>query len=79
MYLDGTMLSTGGFLLAASRLGKLDTPIWCFDDTPFFPLPVTDALSTSALTTHTVFVQYPGNKFFAWDGVIDHIACESII
>jgi hypothetical protein len=77
--LDGVFGPGFGFVVAASRLGNVDTPGWCFVDTPFYPVPGTETVSTNTNpNVYLILVTYPTTKFFIYDGDVVHFACESI-
>jgi hypothetical protein len=67
------------FMVAASRMGNLQNPGWCFSDTPFYPLPgVDDNTKSTDASLITMMMEYLTPKFHANANQIGFIACETI-
>jgi hypothetical protein len=80
-HLDGTIAAGMGFMVAASGLGKVDNPSWCFTDTPFYPLPGSESVSTNTNSAwYAIYLRYnQGTNYFTYDERYSvTIACESV-
>lgn len=75
--------SDQSFMVAASRMGIIENPTWCFIDTPFYPLPGIDhgtvGLSTKSTTTSMIDirVQYSNTMFQSSYDNANFFACET--
>lgn len=67
------------FVVAASRMGKVENPAWCFTDTPFFPLPGLDQVkSDTDINKNVIRVGYTYSYFIADLNTVFQIACETL-
>jgi hypothetical protein len=78
---DGTWATNQAFMVAATRLGKVPNPKWCFSDTPFYPTTAVDYLSSN-IDPLKFLVQHTFGQGDPAIGVstspLFYIACESI-
>jgi hypothetical protein len=65
-------------MVAASRMGKIQNPVWCFSQIPFYPLPGIDNTKTNDTNLIDVLVQYLGSKFDVYIDSARHLTCETI-
>jgi hypothetical protein len=79
---DGSWGAAKHFMVAATRLGSVPNPKWCFSDTPFRPTVGADNTigntdPMSYLITHSFD---PANQSIATStSPMEYVACESII
>jgi hypothetical protein len=69
------------YTIAASRMGNLQNPRWCFSETPFNPT-LADSSALTSTTDPTRFVILQGfnaaQQYLAYFNAVQHVACETL-
>jgi hypothetical protein len=65
-------------MVAASRMGKIQNPVWCFSQVPFYPLPGIDNTKSNDTNLIDVNLSYASTTFCVNADSVTHFACETI-
>jgi hypothetical protein len=67
------------YMVAATRMGNISNPRWCFSDVPFFPTPTSDSVTSNTNPAELgIIISYSGPLIAAYSSFMYQIACESI-
>lgn len=65
--------------VAASRMGNLQNPAWCFINTPFYPLPGDGSgIQGTDPSYITIQLRYSTATYLTWLNEVQIFACESL-
>jgi hypothetical protein len=67
------------YMVAATRMGNVANPTWCFSDVPFFPVAASDSVTPNTNPADSgIVINYSGPVISAYSSFMYQIACESI-